>query len=156
MKCPYCSSIEDMVIDSRPLDDGAVIRRRRECETCKRRYTTYERFEIMPLTVLKKDGSKENFDRNKIRKGLITACRKRAIPLQEIEKIINQVEYELQETAGDISSSLIGDKIMEKLKNIDDVACVRFASVYKDFDNLDTFIEEIKNMVKNKPKLEAK
>jgi transcriptional repressor NrdR len=145
MKCPYCNAIDDMVIDSRPLDSASVIRRRRECIKCLKRYTTYERLELVPIVVVKKDGSKEVFDRNKVRNGIITACRKRPISIDEIDKIVNNIEYELQEGNGEVFSKTIGDKIIDKLKNIDEIAYMRFASVYKDFDNLDTFINEIKN-----------
>ena len=150
MKCPFCNSMDDMVVDSRPLDDGFVIRRRRECSACQKRYTTYERVEVLPLTVLKKDGSKENFDRSKVRQGLMTACRKRPISLELIERLLNQAEGELQEIGREISSAMIGDKIMEKLRGIDDVAYLRFASVYKDFNNLEIFFSEIQDIVKNK------
>ena len=145
MKCPYCNSVDDMVVDSRPLDGAAVIRRRRECLKCLKRYTTYERLELVPIIVVKKDGTKVVFDRNKVRAGIITACRKRPVSMDEIEKIVNNIEYELQEVSGEILTVTIGDKIMNKLKDIDEIAYMRFASVYKDFDNLDTFINEIKN-----------
>ncbi|MCP4482798.1 MAG: transcriptional repressor NrdR [bacterium] len=150
MKCPYCSSNSDTVVDSRPLDDATVIRRRRECIACNKRYTTYERLEAVLITVIKKDGTKENFERSKVRKGLLTAMRKRSVSTQDLEKIINTVECDLQEIGMEVSSSLIGDKVMEQLKIVDEVAYFRFASVYKDFDSLDVFLGEIKDIVKNK------
>ena len=113
MKCPYCNSNDDMVIDSRPLDNATVIRRRRECLDCNKRYTTYERVEAVTITVIKKDGSKENFEKNKIRQGLLTSCRKRPISLQDIENIINNVEHELQESEQEISTTFIGAAILK-------------------------------------------
>lgn len=143
MKCPYCDSINSEVVDSRPIDNSNEIRRRRECEKCGKRFTTYERIEIIPIIVVKKNKNKENFDRNKIRNGILTACRKRPLALEKIDEIVNSIENELQQNPGEVSSSFIGNKIMEKLKSVDEVAYIRFASVYKDFDNLDTFINEI-------------
>jgi transcriptional repressor NrdR len=143
MKCPYCDSINSEVVDSRPIDNSNEIRRRRECEKCGKRFTTYERIEIIPIIVVKKNKNKENFDRNKIRNGILTACRKRPLALEKIDEIVNSIENELQQTPGEVSSSFIGNKIMEKLKSVDEVAYIRFASVYKDFNNLDTFINEI-------------
>lgn len=154
MKCPYCNEMDDMVVDSRPLDGGAVIRRRRECLKCLKRYTTYEQLETIPIIVVKKDGTKEAFDRNKVRNGIITACRKRPSSMDEIEKIVNSIEYEVQEISNEVSSAMIGDKIMAKLKEIDEIAYMRFVSVYKDFDNLDTFVKEIKKY--NKEEKEEK
>ncbi|MFH1715281.1 MAG: transcriptional regulator NrdR [Elusimicrobiota bacterium] len=146
MKCPYCDSNNDMVIDSRPLDASSVVRRRRECVDCHKRYTTYERLEMMPITVVKRDGRREPFDRNKIRDGVLNACRKRPIPVDTIEKIINDIEYELQDYVREVKSSEIGDKIIEQLKNLDEVAYVRFVSVYKQFDSVSTFLNEIEKI----------
>ncbi|MDR0675702.1 MAG: transcriptional regulator NrdR [Elusimicrobiota bacterium] len=143
MKCPFCDSIDSIVIDSRPVDNYSEVRRRRACEKCGKRYTTYERIELVPIVVLKKDNTKESFDRDKVKKGILTACRKRPVPLEEIEKIVNSIEYELQENLNEVPSQVIGNKIMEKLKKIDEIAYIRFVSVYKDFENLDNFIHEI-------------
>ncbi len=146
MKCPNCNSLDDMVVDSRPYENFSIIKRRRECINCKKRFTTYERLEILSIVIVKKDGTKEIFDRNKVRNGILTACRKRPISIEKIDSLVTNIEYEIQEIHGEIPTRLIGNKIMEKLKKIDEVAYLRFASVYQEFENLDIFLDEIKNL----------
>jgi len=152
MKCPYCGYKESKVIDSRPTEEGSAIRRRRECVKCQKRFTTYEKVEEIPLIVIKKDGRREAFNRNKILNGLLKACEKRPISLNILEEIVNEVEkqlYGLMQT--EVKSQLIGEMVMEKLKNIDDVAYVRFASVYRQFKDLNSFLEELSKLLeKNK------
>jgi transcriptional repressor NrdR len=147
MKCPHCSHPEDHVIDSRPVETANVIRRRRECLGCAKRFTTYERFEAMPLIVLKSDNRREPYDRNKLREGVIRACKKRPISAEQIEQVVIDVETALQEDfVMEVPSRVIGDLMLKKLKTLDQVAYVRFASVYKQFSDVDTFIEEIKEL----------
>ncbi|MBN1823368.1 MAG: transcriptional repressor NrdR [Endomicrobiales bacterium] len=148
MKCPFCGSFKDQVIDSRPLDHSSTIRRRRECIDCKKRFTTYERLEESALMVVKSDDRREPFDRQKLYKGLMTACEKRPISSDALEKIVSEVEYELQEYVMEVPSRIIGDKVLEKLWEIDLVAYIRFASVYKQFGDIDTFMDELKKMKK--------
>jgi len=150
MRCPYCNFSESKVIDSRPTDDGNSIRRRRECLKCGKRFTTYEKIETISIAVIKKDKSRQQFDRNKILNGIITACEKRPISLALMEKIADDIESELyQAQEREIDSATIGDKVLEKLKYLDDVAYVRFASVYKRFDDIETFMHEL-NELRNK------
>ena len=140
MKCPYCEYEESKVIDSRPTDDGEKIRRRRECLKCLKRFTTYEIVENLPIIVIKKDNTREEFDREKILKGLIKACEKRPISLEKLENSVNSIEKSLQNNfEREISTSAIGELVMEKLKDIDKVAYIRFASVYRRFDDVDNF-----------------
>jgi transcriptional repressor NrdR len=144
MKCPFCSFDDDKVIDSRLSKDGGVIRRRRECLECSRRYTTYERIEEASPLIIKKDGRRETFNRQKIFKGIKTACQKRPISIDMIEKIVNKIEYNVQECGKkEISSSVIGEQVMEELKALDKVAYVRFASVYCEFKNVNEFMNEL-------------
>lgn len=151
MKCPYCEFDESKVIDSRPTDEGHVIRRRRECGHCKNRFTTYEKIEEIPLIVVKKDGTRESYNRPKLINGLIRACEKRPVSLDMIEKMIDDVERTLHnELEKEIPSGLIGELIMEKLKLIDEVAYVRFASVYRQFKDLNTFIDELTKLLNEK------
>jgi transcriptional repressor NrdR len=148
MRCPFCQAIEDKVVDTRPSDNEQVIRRRRECSSCGRRFTTYERVdEILPM-VVKKDGRREPYDRAKIMSGLKKACSKRAVSLEAIERAIDRIERELQD-AGDreIPSSRIGDAVMAALRNMDDVAYVRFASVYRSFRDVADLMDELKLLV---------
>jgi transcriptional repressor NrdR len=152
MKCPYCNAEDTKVIDSRPCEGGAI-RRRRQCIVCDRRFTTYERVEAIPLMVVKKDGVREEFDRTKIEKGMLLACHKRPVSVDTILRLADEIENEL--TAGDereIPSTVIGEKVMEKLKATDDVAYVRFASVYREFKDVKTFVKEIEKMDQNKKK----
>ncbi len=151
MKCPYCSYLESKVVDSRPADEGASIRRRRECLKCHKRFTTYETMECLPIMVIKKDGSRQSFDRNKILGGLIRACEKRPVPYQTLENLANEIEQYIQnQMEREISSSEIGELVMERLKAVDEVAYVRFASVYREFKDIDTFMAELNNLLANK------
>ncbi len=154
MKCPYCSFEESKVIDSRPTDDGEKIRRRRECLKCSRRFTTYEIVEVLPIIVIKKDKSREAFDRNKLLNGLLKACEKRPISINQLEKAVCDIERELQNSLDrEVSSKLIGELVMDALKSIDKVAYVRFASVYRQFDDVDNFMQELKQLLSEKNKV---
>ena len=154
MKCPYCSFEESKVIDSRPTDDGEKIRRRRECLKCSRRFTTYEIVEVLPIIVIKKDKSRETFDRNKLLNGLLKACEKRPISINQLEKAVCVIERELQNSLDrEVSSKLIGELVMDALKSIDKVAYVRFASVYRQFDDVDNFMQELKQLLSEKNKV---
>ena len=147
MKCPFCVCEESKVIDSRPTDENERIRRRRECVQCGKRFTTYEVIEDVPIIVIKKDKSREVFDRTKVLKGMLRACEKRPVTSTELENAINEIEATLQSaTDREVTSVRIGELIMEKLKDIDEVAYVRFASVYKAFDSASSFIEEISKL----------
>jgi transcriptional repressor NrdR len=156
MKCPHCSHPEDHVIDSRPVENGSVIRRRRECLSCARRFTTYERLEVIPLVVLKSDNRREPFDRSKLREGILRACKKRNITVEQVERLVTDVETSLQEEyVMEVPSRVIGDMVLAKLKEIDPVAYIRFASVYRDFSDMDTFVNEVRGL-KQEQKLKAK
>ena len=149
MKCPKCGYIESKVIDSRPADDYLSIHRRRECLDCQNRFTTYEKMEALPFVVVKKDGTREQYDRNKIIKGIMKACEKRPVSMEQIDKLALDIETELFATSqNEISSSAIGEEIMKQLKNTDEVAYVRFASVYRHFKDINTFMEELKLLLK--------
>ena len=147
MRCPFCGYEESKVIDSRPTDENERIRRRRECIQCGKRFTTYETIENVPIIVVKKDKSREVFDRNKIMDGMLRACKKRPITSQQLDEAISEIESTLQSTTDrEVSSVRIGELIMEKLREIDEVAYVRFASVYKAFDSASSFVEEISKL----------
>ena len=151
MKCPYCGYSESKVIDSRPADENASIRRRRECLSCARRFTTYETVESIPMVVVKKDGSRQSFDKAKILGGMIRACEKRPVPMAEIEKIASEIELDLQNSMErEIRSEVIGEKVMERLRTVDQVAYVRFASVYRQFKDIDTFMAELNKLLAEK------
>lgn len=151
MKCPYCGFFESKVIDSRPTEENSAIRRRRECLKCQKRFTTYEKLESIALVVIKKDQSRQQFDRNKILKGIITACEKRPISLAQMEKVVDDIESELyQSMEREIESTRIGENVMEKLKKLDEVAYVRFASVYKRFEDIHTFMDELQGLIDKK------
>ena len=151
MRCPFCSHPESKVIDSRPAEEGASIRRRRECLACKKRFTTYEPMECLPLVVVKKDGSRQSFDRNKVMAGLIRACEKRPVPYSTLESMVGEIEQVLQnKMEREISSAEIGELVMERLKQIDDVSYVRFASVYRQFKDINTFISELSKLLEDK------
>ena len=151
MRCPFCSHPESKVIDSRPAEEGANIRRRRECLACKKRFTTYETMECLPLVVVKKDGSRQSFDRNKVMAGLIRACEKRPVPYSTLESMVSEIEQVLQnKMEREISSAEIGELVMERLKQIDDVSYVRFASVYRQFKDINTFISELSKLLEDK------
>lgn len=144
MKCPYCGYSESKVIDSRPTDEGERIRRRRECLNCANRFTTYEVIETVPVVVVKKDKSREAFDRNKLLNGLLRACEKRPVPLETLERIVDEIETLLQNSLDrEVPSTLIGTYAMDKLKKVDEVAYVRFASVYREFKDINTFMDEL-------------
>ena len=150
MRCPYCQEYESRVIDSRASEDGCTIRRRRECINCKRRFTTYERVEERPLLVVKNGGDREQFSREKILKGISKACEKRPVSLEEMETVVADIERELRDNFDrEVSSKVIGEKIMDKLQDLDEVAYVRFASVYRQFGDLNSFIKTIEQL-KNK------
>ena len=148
MRCPVCSYPESKVIDSRPASEGDSIRRRRECLNCRKRFTTYETIDTVPIIVIKKDKSRESFDRNKILMSLIRACNKRQVTRADMDKIVNDIELHIQNSLqNEISSSAIGDMIMERLKQLDDVAYIRFASVYRQFTDVTDFMDELKKLM---------
>jgi transcriptional repressor NrdR len=148
MKCPFCNYDGSKVIDSRPADDNTMIRRRRECEHCKKRFTTYERIENIPLIVVKKSGQREPYDRNKIYNGIIKSCEKRPVAIATIEKLVDDLERELYQAEDkEVSSIYIGERVMDELKKIDQVAYVRFASVYREFKDVETFKSELDKLM---------
>lgn len=148
MNCPFCNFSESKVVDSRPADEGNSIRRRRECLSCIKRFTTYETVESLPMVVVKKDGSRQSFDRRKVLGGLIRACEKRPVPLAELEQIAADIEQDLQNSMErEISTENIGEKVMDQLKKVDQVAYVRFASVYRQFKDIDTFMSELNKLL---------
>ena len=145
MKCPYCSFEDSKVVDSRNGESGSLIRRRRECLKCEKRFTTYERVESVPVYIIKKDGSRELFDREKLRKGLIKSCEKRPVSIDEIENVINRIESKMRlSDSTEISSKQVGEEVMNQLKSLDKIAYIRFASVYRDFADIEDFKKEIK------------
>lgn len=147
MKCPYCNNSDTKVIDSRPVEDGLAIRRRRECEKCKKRFTTFEKIENSLLVVVKNDGRRESFDRNKLINGLLKACEKTKITYEDVEKIAERIERALNNTMEkEIESKIIGALIMDELRNLDQVAYVRFASVYHKFTDVNTFVQEVNRL----------
>ncbi|MCU0590811.1 MAG: transcriptional regulator NrdR [Desulfobacterales bacterium] len=148
MKCPYCSEIENKVIDSRLSKDASVIRRRRECLTCSRRFTTYEHIEEIPIMIIKKDGRRELFNRDKVRSGMLKACEKRNISMNSIEEFIDDMERDLREAEEkEIPAAVVGEKIMAKLHELDGVAYVRFASVYREFKDVNDFVSELRKLL---------
>ena len=148
MKCPFCNQDNTRVVDSRPADDNSSIRGRRMCDECKRRFTTYEKVETIPLVVIKKDNSREEYDRSKIEAGVLRACYKRPIPVQKIKELVDNVETELfNREEREIESKVIGEIVMDKLKNLEAVAYVRFASVYREFKDVNTFMDELKKIL---------
>ena len=149
MKCPYCGKDNTRHIDSRPADDGDSIRRRRECDECHKRFTTYEKVETIPMIVIKKDNNRETYDRAKVEGGVFRACHKRPVSAAQIEAMIDDVESSIfSKEEREISSRQIGEMVMEKLKDLDSVAYVRFASVYREFKDVNTFMDELKKMLK--------
>lgn len=151
MKCPFCGHLEDKVVDSRPTDEGVVIRRRRECLGCGERFTTYEKVETMQLIVIKKDGIRQPFDRQKLINGVIKSCEKRPVSVAQIETLVDDIEkYLLNTMRKEVTSVEIGELLMKKLKELDQVAYVRFASVYREFKDVDTFMEELKKIISEK------
>lgn len=148
MRCPYCEHSDTRVIDSRPTEEGYAIRRRRECDNCSKRFTTYEKVEDITFMVIKKDGRREAFDRNKVFSGILRACEKRPVPVFQIEKIVDEIERGLNNMMEkEVRSNLIGEVIMEHLKELDEVAYVRFASVYRQFKDVNTFVAEIEKLL---------
>lgn len=151
MKCIYCGHIESKVVDSRPTDEGSSIRRRRECLQCKKRFTTYEKIDSLPLLVIKKNGDRVPFDTDKIKIGIIKACEKRPVPMQDIEAMVSNVEKTIfNSLRQEITTREIGSLVMKGLKELDDVAYVRFASVYKEFKDVDTFMKELQRLLEEK------
>lgn len=151
MKCPFCGYTESKVIDSRPAEEGSTIRRRRECLECRKRFTTYEIIERMPLVVVKRDGSRQGFDKVKLINGMVRACEKRPVPLKKLEQIADEIELELQGNLDrEINTVEIGEMVMERLKNVDEVAYVRFASVYRSFKDINTFMDELTKLLSDK------
>ncbi|MBB5180658.1 transcriptional repressor NrdR [Planomicrobium koreense] len=152
MRCPACQHNGTRVVDSRPVDDNKSIRRRRECEACGYRYTTFEKVEEMPLIVVKKDGSREEFSREKVLRGLIRACEKRPVPLETLENLVFDIEKELRRTGNaEVKSEEVGELVMNRLAAIDEVAYVRFASVYRQFKDITVFIDELKELLDKNP-----
>lgn len=151
MKCPYCGFEDDKVIDSRPTEEGTVIRRRRECISCQRRFTTYEKLEVIPIVVIKKDNTRQPFNRDKLINGLLRACEKRPVSIHDIEKIADDIESHMQNSLEkEITSMEIGEMVMQRLKDIDEVSYVRFASVYRQFKDINTFLQELTKLLENK------
>lgn len=151
MRCPFCNASDTKVIDSRPVDEQCSIRRRRQCEKCKKRFTTYEKLETIPLMVIKKDRTREVYERSKIEDGVIRSCHKRPVSIEQINLMIDEIENQVfNMEAKEVETSAIGELVMEKLKNLDEVAYVRFASVYREFKDVNTFMEELGKLLKNK------
>ena len=151
MKCPFCGFADSKVVDSRPTDEGSSIRRRRECLKCLKRFTTYETVERMPLLLIKRDGTRQPYDRQKLLSGVMKACEKRPVPQQRLEQLVDTVEQKLFSSLDyEISSKVIGEMVMEELRSIDEVAYVRFASVYRQFKDINTFMEELNLLILDK------
>ncbi|MDU5806231.1 MAG: transcriptional regulator NrdR [Peptoniphilus harei] len=151
MKCPFCGYDDSKVLDTRPTDEGNTIRRRRECLNCKKRFTTYEKIEQSPIMVIKKDGNRQAFDREKIIRGMIKSCEKRPVSAADIEEAVNNIEKKIENSMKkEISSLEVGEMVMDELKDLDEVSYVRFASVYREFKDLQSFVDELENFVKKK------
>ena len=151
MRCPYCGYRESKVVDSRPAEEGTSIRRRRECLSCEKRFTTYETMESLPMVVIKKDGSRQSFERGKVLGGMIRACEKRPVPLADLERLTDEIEQNLQNALErEVNTAVIGEQVMEKLKGVDEVAYVRFASVYRQFKDINTFMSELTKLLEEK------
>ena len=149
MKCPFCGYSESKVVDSRPAEEGATIRRRRECLKCQKRFTTYEIMEQLPLIVVKKDGSRQTFDKQKLITGMLRACEKRPVPIADIQAVADEIEQELQNSLErEIKTTEVGEMVMRGLKSLDEVAYVRFASVYRQFRDINTFMDELNKLLK--------
>ncbi|MBS2969966.1 transcriptional regulator NrdR [Metabacillus sp. KIGAM252] len=149
MKCPTCHNQGTRVLDSRPVEEGKAIRRRRECEDCQYRFTTFEKVEEIPLIVVKKEGTREEFSREKMLRGLIKACEKRPVPLTKLEEIVQDIEKELRNNGvSEVKSESVGEMVMDRLAQVDEVAYVRFASVYRQFKDINVFIDELKELIK--------
>ena len=157
MRCPYCQNTDTKVTDSRTTDEGNSIRRRRECNSCGRRFTTYEVVEEVPLMVLKRSGRRELFDRGKLLNGLLRSCDKRTVPMETMEEVVNEVERQIRnEINQEVTTDRIGELVLEQLRDIDQVSYVRFASVYRKFDNIDSFMEELNKLKKMSEKIASK
>lgn len=153
MKCPYCNHPDTRVIDSRPAEDGSAIRRRRSCDECGKRFTTYEKVETIPLIIIKKDNNREQYNRSKIERGIIRACYKRPVSAEAIQKAVERIEIKIFNLeAKEVSSTDVGEIVMDELKELDEVAYVRFASVYRQFKDVNTFMDEIKKMMLERSK----
>ena len=151
MRCPYCGYKESKVVDSRPADESSSIRRRRECLACEKRFTTYETVESLPMVVIKKDGSRQSFDRSKVLRGIQRSCEKRPVPVADMERMALEIEQELQNSMErEIRTEDVGEKVMDRLRKVDQVAYVRFASVYRQFKDLDTFMAELNKLLAEK------
>ena len=150
MKCPFCNNENIRVIDSRPAEDNNAIRRRRQCEACGRRFTTYEKIETIPLMVVKKDETREPYDRSKIEAGVLLACHKRPVSTQDINHLVDEVETEVFNAEKEVSTTRIGNLVMDKLKELDEVAYVRFSSVYREFKDVNTFLKELEKLYKGR------
>ena len=151
MKCPYCGYTESKVVDSRPADEGNSIRRRRECLACERRFTTYETMESLPMVVIKKDGRRQSFDRNKVLSSMLRACEKRTVSMADLERMTDEIEQTLQNSLErEITTDMVGEQVMEKLRGADEVAYVRFASVYRQFKDIHTFMAELAKLLEEK------
>ena len=151
MRCPYCGYRESKVVDSRPAEEGTSIRRRRECLSCEKRFTTYETRESLPMVVITKDGSRQSFERGKVLGGMIRACEKRPVPLADLERLADEIEQNLQNALErEVNTAVIGEQVMEKLKGVDEVAYVRFASVYRQFKDINTFMSELTKLLEEK------
>ncbi|KXB71842.1 MULTISPECIES: transcriptional regulator NrdR [Peptoniphilus] len=151
MKCPFCGYDDSKVLDTRPTDEGNTIRRRRECLKCQKRFTTYEKIEQSPIMVIKKDGNRQAFDREKIIRGMIKSCEKRPVSAADIEEAVNNIEKKIENSMKkEVSSLEVGEMVMDELKDLDEVSYVRFASVYREFKDLQSFIDELENFVKKK------
>ena len=151
MNCPFCGHQQDRVVDSRESREGDVVRRRRQCLKCERRFTTYERIDEVPYMVVKKDGRREKFDRQKVLAGLLKACEKRPVSMAKLAEIVDHIESRLAESAErEISTTIIGELLMERLRSLDKIAYVRFASVYRDFQDIEAFLSELKHLIRQK------
>jgi transcriptional repressor NrdR len=151
VRCPFCSHHESKVVDSRPTDEGQAVRRRRDCMACAKRFTTYEKIDEIPLIVVKKNGNREPYDKNKILNGVIKSCEKRPVSLQDIEKLVDGIEKQLYNTMErEITTEFIGNLVIDKIKELDEVAYVRFASVYREFKDINTFMDEVKKILNEK------
>lgn len=151
MKCPFCGSLDSRVVDSRPTDEGASIRRRRECIECTKRFTTYEKIETLPIFVIKKDGRRESFNGDKIMVGLVKACEKRPVAIKDLDKLVQDIEKAVYNSLEqEITSEKIGQMVMERLKKLDEVAYVRFASVYRQFTDVNSFMEELEKIIRDR------
>lgn len=151
MKCPYCGCDKIKVIDSRPSEENNAIRRRRQCEECEKRFTTYETVESMPLIIVKKDETRESYDRQKLLSGLVRSCHKRPVPMKDIDALVDEIENQLYNAMKkEVHSNIVGEMVMERLKELDEVAYVRFASIYREFRDINTFMSELKKILEEK------